>query len=184
MLNPKFAELLKKLTTPTTIKLSHTTELPLVKDENLRIFLDKLYNSSNITFKLTATLINGITTHQMRTFMFSKRIMDGLICSDPNTEAVSCQSSNYRDFMHKCLGDNIITTLRSHGGGRAGIYKLQDPATLDVLYKLHSEDYFKAQEDAALDFYDNYKINNNNLDSLSIPEINQMLKKGDLKVKK
>ena len=175
-LNPKFSDLLKKITTPSTAKLTHTTELPLLSEPDLKGFLQELYSENHPTARLIATLINGIMTHQMQTFMFSKRIMDGLLCNDPNVDTESCKSINYRDFMHKCLGDRFLVILRNHSGKKAGIYKLEDPLLLDILYKLHGKEYFKAQEEAVLHLYDNYDGNSsgNKLADLTIDEINKI----------
>ena len=183
-LNSKFTELLKKLTTPTTAKLSHTTELQLFTDPQLKEFLKILYNNNNTTSKLIGTLVNGIMTHQMRTFMFSKRIMDNLLNSDPNIETNTCKSVNYKDFMHKCLSDKFLVTLRNHGGGKAGIYRLEDEALSDLLYRLHGKEYFKTQEEVVLDFYDNYQKDENDITNLSVKEVNERMKSGELKVKK
>lgn len=47
--------------------------------------------------------------------------------------------------------------IREPLGRKAGVYKLICPDILDVLFKLHSTEFFKMQEDKVIAYYDGEK---------------------------
>ena len=180
----KIEKWLRMIETPSTIKLTRTKEVSEITNETLKTMLESTYSSDSGISNLIATFTNAVATHQRATFIMSKRVMDRLIENDPNTKATVCKSTTYRDFLQKCISDNIIVVLRKQIGRKAGLYEVVDELIVEVLYQLNGKDYYNAQKTVSIEFHDNSDEPGNRLKDFSIEEVNESLKSGKLKVKK
>ncbi|HLD91727.1 MAG TPA: hypothetical protein VI911_12070 [Patescibacteria group bacterium] len=137
-----------------SLLLKYTTKLSEIKDPELMLILKEAYSSDNVDGRLLATLLNSIFTQKSMTFVLSQRGFIKLLKEDTNGRGDKISGSKYIDFKSKLHQSQYIETLREPTNRKGGVYKLIHPNTVEILNKKCSRDFFKAQEDKVLAYYD------------------------------
>jgi hypothetical protein len=157
-------------------KLESTTKLENI-NEPLRSELEDLYGAKgkySLNANLTASLINGIYTEKIQTFLFSVRLLQKLVASDPNLTRQTIGSDEFKAFKAYLISNKIMKVTSDATGfgtgqkeNKAAKCVLIDSEIIDLLKKTKSKEVINDDSDTDDDYENN----------LEIPEIDSGLMK-------
>ena len=162
-------DLYKKITDKFDTKLQRTTPVSDLPDE-LKNFLNKLYNEKAWSTRLFATLLNGIFTEQLETFLMSKNLMMSLVAADhqnKNLDRATLNNTEYMAFVALLRKREIIVVNEEseeisseYPKGLAGTWTLVDRDAKKLLdrngpQELDEEGHPYIDDDEAIQQYEN-----------------------------
>jgi hypothetical protein len=128
-------------------------EVNIKDDITGRPAFEVMYENPDTTFKRLVSIFNSIFTQRMQTFMLSRNSAIKLIKEDPNHE-LSLSPNEYNHFLKIITQGGYFQVLKTHTKKKAGVYKLVHPELVKELRNLAAKEYFEAQEQAVLAYYD------------------------------
>lgn len=157
----EYYKMIETLSNPNTIKLYRTKNVSDFENNNIKEFLQAFYSAKDPVVLKMSSLFNSILTHQNRSFMLSKRIMDNILESDPNIEIKSLRSEVYKDMLFRLHSNDYIETVVGQKNKRAALFKLKEGTLTKLLYEIHIKDYYDAQDSYFYKIYMDMDAKNN-----------------------
>ena len=162
-MDKKILNLLTKMETVETAKLSKTTLLAEITNKEVVELLEAMYNAADPLVNKTATVLNAMFTQKRVTFLLSKKIANDLILEDSNHKFKGINSTMYKLMIHKILsGWCFFHRLREPSKKQAGVLELIEIDLLEIMYRIQAKEFYEAQRQVTLDLYDNYESNDEN----------------------
>lgn len=137
-------KLLSRLQQKFDHKIEQTTKLKAI-NEPLRSELADLYGAkgrNSLNANLTACLLNGLYTEQIRTFLFSVRLLQKLVAADSNLNRATIGSDEFKTFKAYLIKNKIIKIHSDSSGfgsgdkhNKAAKCELVDAEIIDLLDK-------------------------------------------------
>lgn len=153
-------ENLEKTNSVKLVNTKHLDDLPDIVIKPILAF----YTSTSSSIQKSGSIINSIYTQQTNVFLLSLRIVSELVKNDPNIKYTSCNSTNYKEIMHKLFSSKVITALRKPSGKFAGLYELTSEIFLEPLRQQIGDDMLEATKKEHIEWYDSGReIKNNQL---------------------
>jgi hypothetical protein len=118
-----------------------------------RYFFEYMYSKPNSVKKIT-TVINAVFTQKRQTFMLSRDFCVDLIKNDQN-HGLSLGNKEYSKLLFNITNCGLFEKLKEPTNRKAGVYKLVEPQLVLELHKLAAKEFFQAQEELVLDYYEN-----------------------------
>jgi uncharacterized protein YqkB len=150
--------------------LKQTGSLNSFHDEKIQKLLIELYKHKETS--IIASIFNAIYTQKLQTFLMSKKIAINLCKTDKLNMLKEPNATQYSSFFNAFIASGQFEILRKHTNNKAGVYKLIDSDYVPLLQASCGAQMLKAQEQFAIEYYDNYgkKDKNELLDSDFNPE--------------
>jgi len=100
------------------------------------------------------SVFNSIFTHHAQTFLLTKKSLAELLKQDQHVKVKSVNTQSYKCFMRILNNCGSFECLRKPTNNKSGVYKLVEPELVENLYKLHSAEWFRNQEQKVIEYYD------------------------------
>lgn len=128
-------------------------DIKVTDDESKRFLFEMMYSHNNKMMKKMATILNAVFAQRLQTFMLTRTSCIKLIKEDPNHE-LSLGTKEYGRLLYFLTNCKMFSVLREPTNNKAGVYQLTYPPLIKELHRLAAADFFKAQEEAVLAFYE------------------------------
>jgi hypothetical protein len=112
------------------------------------------YSSKDSYEVRMVSVLNSIFTHHAQTFLLTKKSLTELLEQDIYVKKKSINTATYKCFMNMLNNNGHFECLRKPSNNKSGVYKLIQKDLVENLYKLHSAEWFKSQEQKVIDYYD------------------------------
>jgi len=180
-----FDEMFAEAATSEACKLKRASLVKDIVNNDMRLFLRKLYGSVDPTLQRMASYINSAVTQDRVTFFMSNRIGKELVKKDPNTDFGEMNSKTYNFILYKLTDKHKwIKRITSPIGRQAGIFEIINPTILNIITENKGIEYYEFQKAAIIYQYNELKQKNKTtLESQEIQAIKKAAKAGIAKMR-
>ncbi len=163
---------------PNRVKLTVTTKLKNIEDEEAKNFLKSLYASSNPTKKILGSVFNSIITQKRFAFLLTKNILSELVESDPNLKRNTINTQAWNEVVAALLDPQnaILERIKEPTAGRGGlpgVYLVVNFDLKSLISRLATKNLEALHKQQALDLYDEYEQKSSEKSQLKVLRVGE-----------
>jgi hypothetical protein len=158
-MSDKFQDLIEKLATtePTESfsKLTETTMIDSLVDEDIKKLLKPLYDSTVITRNITACVLNSVFTEHKATFLFSRKILADLLKQDQNLKRNTVNSQSFRNLYDWWEDTKLLAVIKDGEHDRkASVVELTHHELIAAFITMTGKAFMELQRSRCIAVYD------------------------------